>query len=83
MDVAKLSTDGACQTVILPEQFHLSGNEVCVKKVGNAIVLIAKDAPWQSLFDSLDRCSGDFMERRVQLDCQPRHVTLAVGNDDD
>jgi antitoxin VapB len=60
MNTAKLSTDGKHQIVILPEEFQLSGNEVYIKKIGNAIVLIAKDNPWQSLFDSLDEFSDDF-----------------------
>ena len=37
-----------------------------VEKVGNAIVLISKDNPWQSLFDSLKLFSEDFMETREQ-----------------
>lgn len=61
MNTAKLSTDGIHQVVILPEDFQLTGTEVYIKKIGNAIVLIAKDNPWQSLIDSLDNFSDDFM----------------------
>jgi antitoxin VapB len=60
MNTAKLSTDGKHQIVILPEEFQMTGTEVYIKKVGNTIVLIAKDNPWQSLFDSLDEFSDDF-----------------------
>jgi antitoxin VapB len=66
MNTAKLSTDGTHQVVILPEEFQLTGNEVYIKKIGNAIVLIAKDNPWQSLIDSLDNFSDDFMIVREQ-----------------
>jgi antitoxin VapB len=52
MNTAKLSTDGKHQIVILPEEFQMTGTKVYIKKVGNTIVLIAKDNPWQSLFDS-------------------------------
>jgi antitoxin VapB len=45
MNTAKLSTDGTHQVVILPEDFQLTGTEVYIKKIGNAIVLIAKDNP--------------------------------------
>ncbi|MGV0027080.1 antitoxin [Phormidesmis priestleyi] len=72
MDIAKLETDGTSQIVILPEQFHLSGSEVYVKKMGNAIVIIAKDDPWRSLIDSLDQFSTDFMETREQPNLQTR-----------
>ncbi|MCC5614615.1 AbrB/MazE/SpoVT family DNA-binding domain-containing protein [Nostoc sp. CHAB 5836] len=61
MNTAKLTTDGTRQMVILPEDFQLTGTEVYIKKIGNAIVLIAKDNPWQSLIGSLDNFSDDFM----------------------
>ncbi|MBD6617728.1 AbrB/MazE/SpoVT family DNA-binding domain-containing protein [Komarekiella sp. 'clone 1'] len=66
MNTAKLSTDGTHQIVILPEDFKLTGTEVYIKKIGNAIVLIAKDNPWQSLIESLDNFSDDFMTTRDQ-----------------
>ncbi|MGD2183118.1 AbrB/MazE/SpoVT family DNA-binding domain-containing protein [Lusitaniella coriacea] len=66
MNTAKLSTDGIHQIVILPEDFQLTGTEVYIKKIGNAIVLIATDNPWQSLFESLEEFSEDFMITREQ-----------------
>ncbi|UKO99833.1 antitoxin [Nostoc sp. UHCC 0870] len=66
MNIAKLSTDGTHQFVILPEDFQLTGTEVYIKKIGNAIVLIAKDNPWESLIESLDNFSDDFMTTRDQ-----------------
>lgn len=58
------SEDG--QTLFLPEEYQIQGDEVYIKKVGNAIVLIPKDDPWQVLFQSLDLFSTDFMESRTQ-----------------
>lgn len=72
VETIKLTMDGKSQVVVLPEQFHLSGNEVYVKKMGNAIVLLSKEDPWQSLFDSLDNFSDDFMETRAQPSLQSR-----------
>ncbi|MBU6186105.1 MAG: AbrB/MazE/SpoVT family DNA-binding domain-containing protein [Cyanobacteria bacterium REEB444] len=66
MNIAQISTDGTHQIVILPEGFKMSSTEVYIKQVGNAIVLIAKDTPWQSLFDSLEQFSDDFMTTRDQ-----------------
>ena len=66
MNTAKLTTDGTHQIVILPEEFQLTGTEVYIKKNGNAIVPIAKDNPWESLIDSLDNFSDDFMNSRDQ-----------------
>lgn len=72
MNTAKISTDGTHQIVILPEEFQITGTEVYIKKVGNAIIFIAKDNPWQSLFESLEQFSEDFMTTREQppLTCE-------------
>ncbi|MGB6296642.1 MAG: type II toxin-antitoxin system VapB family antitoxin [Rivularia sp. (in: cyanobacteria)] len=66
MKTAKLITEKDNQTVILPQEFKLDGNEVYIKKIGNAIILISKENPWQVLFDSLELFSEDFMETREQ-----------------
>ncbi|QHU99071.1 antitoxin [Synechocystis sp. CACIAM 05] len=66
MNTAKISTDGTHQIVILPENFTIAGSEVYIKKIGSTIILIAKDNPWQSLIESLDQFSDDFMETREQ-----------------
>jgi antitoxin VapB len=66
MNTAQIRTDGTHQIVILPNEFNMTGTEVYIKKVGTAIVLIAKDHPWQSLFESLDQFSEDFMTDREQ-----------------
>lgn len=66
MNTAKLSTDGTHQIVILPTEFQMKGTEVYIKKLGNTIILIAKDNPWQSLVDSLEQFSDDFMITRDQ-----------------
>jgi antitoxin VapB len=44
----------------------LRGSEVYIKKIGNVLVLISKENPWQALFYSLSLFSEDFMENREQ-----------------
>lgn len=66
MNTAQISTDGTHQIVILPENFTIAGSEVYIKKMGSTIILISKDNPWQSLIESLDQFSDDFMETREQ-----------------
>lgn len=66
MNIAQISTDGNHQIVILPEGFQLLGNEVYVKKMGTAIVLVNKENPWELLFNSLEQFSDDFMGTREQ-----------------
>ena len=72
MNTAKLSSDGTHQMVTLPTDFKMTGTEVYVKKIGNAIILISKDNPWQTLIDSLDQFSDDFMMTRDQLPIDKR-----------
>lgn len=52
MNIAKISVNDDIQTVILPKEFQFEGTEVYIKKIGNAVVLISKENPWQTLFDS-------------------------------
>ncbi len=72
MNTAKLSIADDYQTVILPKEFHFAGNEVYVKKIGDALVLISKENPWKTFFDSLNMFSDDFMLVRDQLPVEMR-----------
>ena len=72
MKTAAVVTQSHGQTVCLPEDFHLDGDEVFIKRVGQAVLLIPKQAdPWRSLVDSLDQFSEDFMQDRAQP--RPQH----------
>ena len=72
MNTAKLSSADDYQTVILPKEFHFAGNEVYVKKIGDALVLISKENPWKTFFDSLNMFSDDFMLVMEQLPVERR-----------
>ena len=64
MDTAKLFQSGSSQAVRLPKEYRFQGTKVYIKRVGNAVVLIPEQDSWQSLIDSLDLFSDDFMEKR-------------------
>ena len=68
-------TDG--QSVRLPQDVRLSGARVYVKRVGNVIVLIPEDNPWQALFDSLTLFTPDYMAERGQPPAQAREEVFA------
>ena len=72
MTTAKLFQNGQSQAVRLPKAFRLPGTEVYIKKVGNAIVLLPMDQPWDTLWESLPYFSEDFMSERDQPPVQPR-----------
>ena len=74
MQIAKLFIDGRNQAVRLPKGYRFEGNEVYIKRIGNAVLLIPREEPWQILFDSLDQFSADFMETRDQPEEQTREL---------
>jgi antitoxin VapB len=69
---AKLFQNGQSQAVRLPKEFRFEGDKVYIKKTGNAVILIPYQESWQSLFDSLEKFSADFMEHREQPEQQSR-----------
>ena len=73
---AKLFKNGRSQAVSLPKEFRFEGDRVYIKRVGNSVVLIPYQEPWQSLFDSLDQFSADFMEDREQPAQQNRETAF-------
>lgn len=66
LQTAKIFANGRSQAVRLPKEFRFDGEEVFIKRVGEMVVLIPYHAPWQSLFDSLDQFSDDYMDTRDQ-----------------
>ncbi|GMA66206.1 antitoxin (plasmid) [Alicyclobacillus fastidiosus] len=72
MERAKLFQSGRSQAVRLPKEFRFNGTEVYVKRVGNAVVLLPMEDAWDSLAQSLELFSDDFMSERDQLAEQQR-----------
>ncbi|WP_038249417.1 type II toxin-antitoxin system antitoxin VapB [Ghiorsea bivora] len=61
MNTAKIFQNGRSQAVRLPKEFRFEGDEVFVHKVGNAVVLLPIQHSWDTLFESLNQFSEDFM----------------------
>ncbi len=72
METARLFKNGQSQAVRLPKDFRFEGEKVFIKRVGNAVVLIPYQDSWETLFESLDHFSDDFMNEREQPDPQER-----------
>lgn len=68
--VAKLFKNGRSQAVRLPKEFRFEGEQVFIKRVGEMVVLIPFEHPWQSLFDSVEAFSDDFLDERNQPEDQ-------------
>ena len=72
MERAKIFQSGRSQAVRLPKEFRFNGSEVFVKRIGKAVVLLPTDDAWDSLAQSLDLFSEDFMVERGQSQKQQR-----------
>ncbi len=72
MSTIKLRREGNKQSIELPADYSFTGDEVFVKRVGNALILYPKDNPWYAFFESLDLFSEDFMSERKQSNPEER-----------
>jgi antitoxin VapB len=72
MKTAKLFQNGQSQAVRLPKEFRFEDDHVFIKKSGNAVVLIPAKNSWDTLIQSLDKFSDDFMAERRQPKTQKR-----------
>jgi len=66
MKTAKLFKNGQSQAVRLPKEFRMIGNEVYIKKQGEAIILLPKENSWAPLFRNLNHFTKDFKIERNQ-----------------
>ena len=71
MEEAKLFKNGQSQAVRLPKQYRFRGAAVYIRKLGNAVILIPKDAPWESMSKACTKFTDDFMQEKRQ-DTQKR-----------
>ena len=76
MQTAKLFKNGRSQAVRLPKEYRFEGDRVYIKRVGSSVILIPYHDPWQSLFDSLEQFSDDFMAEREQPAQQERETAF-------
>ncbi len=72
LTTAKLFKNGNSQAVRLPKDFRFTGDEVIIKKIGNAVILLPKENLIDIFIESLSMFTEDFMERRDELPFQDR-----------
>ncbi len=58
---AKLFMNGASQAVRLPKEFRFDCDEVCIKRVGSAVLLFEKGKAWDLMEAAIGQVSDDFM----------------------
>src|ERR1051326_6953190 len=72
MQTARLFRNGQSQAVRLPKEYRFEGDRVYIRRFGDAVVLLPCASPWQTLYESLNQFSDDFMDDRKQPDAAPR-----------
>jgi antitoxin VapB len=77
METAKLFQNGQSQAVRLPKEYRFQGDQVYIRRLGDAVILLPYRDPWNTLIASLDLFSDDFMEEREQPTQQEREGFFA------
>lgn len=72
METARLFMSGNSQAVRLPKEYRFGGDEVVIRRLANAVVLLPKDEPWQVMFDAVREFPEDFVITREQPPVQER-----------
>ena len=62
METAKIFENGRSQAVRLPKQFRFDVDEVVVQKLGEAVILVPKEALWQTFMEGLDGFTEDIFD---------------------
>jgi len=66
MLTAKLFENGRSQAVRLPKEYRFKGNDVYIKRIGEAVILVPVDKDWEVFLHGLNNFSEDFMsEERI------------------
>ena len=60
----RVSPDGASQAVRLPKEFRFDVDEVCIRRIGAAVLLFPKESAWGLMRDALGQADDDFMADR-------------------
>ena len=73
---ANPDSTGRSQAVRLPKEYRFEGDEVLIKRVGDAVVLLPRTHSWDTLFQSLEPFEPGFNLERNQPKAQQKRVGL-------
>ncbi len=76
METAKIFENGRSQAVRLPKKFRFNTDEVVVQQLGDAVILVPKEALWQTCMDGLDGFTDDIFEDGRDQGVQKDRETL-------
>lgn len=61
MEIAKVVTDGREQSIRLPKDFPIDGDEFLIRRLGKMIMLVPKDEAWNIFLEGLNGFTEDFL----------------------
>lgn len=76
MATAKVFWSGRSQAVRLPREFRFEGGEVCIRRVGQAVLLEPVTEDWTWLEALAGRFDADFVQAALD---RPQPVPAATG----
>lgn len=71
-ETVKVTKESGSQIIHIPEGFKIEDDKVYLKKVGNSIYVIPYHNPWESLIQSTNMFSDDFLNEREEPKIQER-----------
>lgn len=76
METAKIFENGRSQAVRLPKKFRFDVDEVVVQQLGDAVILVPKEALWQTFMDGVNSFTDDIFEDGRDQGVQKERETL-------
>ena len=74
IEAIEIQNAAGAQSILLPDHFRIDDDKVYLKKNGGVIYIIPFHNPWQSVYDSIDEFSPDFMNERSELHNEKREL---------
>ncbi len=69
-----ISSSNGKQVIDIPDDMRINDDKIYLKQVGNTLHLIPFHHAWDSLTDSVNLFTPDFMNERQQPPIQPREL---------
>lgn len=66
MEKAKIFMNGGSQAVRLPKGYRFEGDEVIIRKVGSAVMLMPANDRWESMMKGLNGLTEDFLKDPIE-----------------
>ena len=73
-ETVKIKKKSGAQIIQIPEGLKIEDDKVYLKKVGNSIYVIPFHNPWESLINSTELFTKDFLDERGQPNVQKRDL---------